>query len=47
MKYLKQLLNNFAALFFGIGGSEKEYQRVKTLLDEHKLNAMKYSMGIC
>lgn len=47
MKYLKQLLNNIAALFLWIGGTEREYQRVKTLLDEHRLNAMKYSMGIC
>mgnify|MGYP000176809833 CR=1 FL=1 len=47
MKKLKELLQSITTLFFGFGGSDKEYQRVKTLLDEHKLNAMKYSMGIC
>ncbi len=47
MKNLKELLQNIANFLFGFGGSENEYQRVKTLLDEHKLNAMKYSMGIC
>ena len=47
MKKLRQLFKSFSWLFFGLGGSDKEYQRVRTLLDEHKLNAMKYSMGIC
>ena len=47
MKKLRQLLKSISGLFFGIGGQERDYQRVKNLLDEHKLNAMKYSVGVC
>lgn len=46
MKNLKDILHNIANFLFGFGDSENDYQRVKALLDEHKLNAMKYSIRI-
>ena len=42
-KYLGKLINSI----FTFGGSEEGYQRAKTMLDEHKLNAVRYSTGFC
>lgn len=41
--YLGKLLNSILTL----GGPEEGYQRAKRMLDEHKLNALRYSTGFC
>jgi len=47
MKTIRNYLGKILNSILTFGGSDEGYQKAKAMLDEHKLNAVRYSTGFC